>query len=263
MSAAGDSEEARLRAFWNARYNDFTLSESGWMGAGEELNRLLYACKTQALDRALSALGRRRGDGFSVLDAGCGQGFFARFYHETFPAARYVGIDISERAVLHLRDNGLSGEFHAADLAAWTHPGGLRFDVVQSLEVLHLILDDDTALRAIGNLAGQMAEGGALLVTAAMPESTIVRGDYLRYRSRRFWMDALTALNLRLVSSRPIYYWLPAGGPTNRYLRYAVSRLGTRATYALDRAAMAIRLPHSATSGPDCRMQLLTIQAAG
>lgn len=262
-SPAGHTDQTRLRAFWNARYNDFTLSESGWMGAGEDLNRLIYACKLQALGRALAALAWRRGDKFSVLDAGCGQGFFARFYHQAFPHAAYVGIDISERAIGHLRASSVSGEFHSADLATWTHPHGLKFDIIQSLEVLHLILDDDTVVRAIENLERQMTDCGLLLVTAAMPDDTVVRGDYLRYRSRRFWMDTLKSLNLRVLSSQPIYYWLPAGGPANRYLRFATTRLGVRALYALDRAAMALRVPQPRTSGPDCRMQLLTIQRAG
>ena len=33
MSKATDGD--RLREFWNTRYADFTLSESGWLGAGD------------------------------------------------------------------------------------------------------------------------------------------------------------------------------------------------------------------------------------
>jgi hypothetical protein len=32
------NDNHRLREFWNNRYREFTLSESGWMGAGEALN---------------------------------------------------------------------------------------------------------------------------------------------------------------------------------------------------------------------------------
>jgi SAM-dependent methyltransferase len=263
LNSIGSPDEARLRTFWNDRYNDFTLSESGWRGAGEDLNRLIYACKLQALGRSLAQLGRRRSDAFSVLDAGCGQGFFARFYEETFPNAAYVGIDISERAVGHLRTGGFRGEFHEGDATSWRHPLARTFDVVQSLEVLHLILDDDAFVNALGNLAAQTAAGGSMLVTAALPDSTETRGDYLRYRSRRFWSETLTSLDLQIVSSRPIYYWLPSGGPSNRYLRFVVTRLGTRAMYALDRAAMALHVPRSRRSGPDSRMHLLTIRRIG
>ena len=254
------AEAARLKTFWNSRYSDFSLSESGWKGAGEDLNHLIYSCKLQALERSLQALHLRPREIFTVLDAGCGQGFFPRFYNAAFPSASYVGIDISERAVEHLRASPLKGEFHVADLTTWRHPEGKKFDVVQSFEVLDMILDDDAFVRAIGNLARQMDDGGAMLVTAALLESAFMRGNYLRYRSAQFWMDTLKTFNLKVVSSRPMYYWLPAGGPTNRYLRFATTRLGVRVMYVLDRVAMALHLPRPRGCGPDCRMELLTIK---
>jgi SAM-dependent methyltransferase len=256
------SDQARLRAFWNARYAQFSLSESGWFGAGERLNERIYACKIQALGASLRALGRRPNESFSVLDAGCGQGYFARFYRSAFPAARYVGIDISERAVQHLQSVEPCAEFHVGDLAAWADPAGRRFDVVQSLEVLHLILDDDVFARAIGNLSALIADRGALLVTAALPERTEERAGYLRYRSYGLWSETLRACGLAIVESRPIYYWLPAGGPSNRYWRHLFTRLGVDALYFADRAALSIGLPHPRAIGLDCTMRLLTIRRA-
>ena len=253
------TEDVRLREFWNARYRSFSLSESGWLGAGDALNDRIYACKTAALQRSLNALGIG-GAPFSVLDAGCGQGYFPQFYGREYPAASYVGIDISERAIEHLRRTERGGEFHVADLATWRHPAGWRFDVIQSFEVLHLILDDRTFVEALSNLARQLRPAGALLVTAAMPVESLRRGDYLHYRSRACWLDALGSLRLRIVSSRPIYYWLPSGGPANKYLRYALARCGAGCLYAIDRAALALRVPQPRSAGIDCRMQLLTIQ---
>jgi len=256
------SDQARLRAFWNARYAHFSLSESGWFGAGERLNERIYACKIQALGASLRALGRRPRESFSVLDAGCGQGYFARFYGSTFPAARYVGIDISERAVQHLQRAEPAAEFHVGDLTTWADLTGRRFDIVQSLEVLHLILDDDIFAGAIRNLGALLADDGALLVTAALPERTVERAGYLRYRSYDMWMETLRACGLAMVESRPIYYWLPAGGPSNRYWRHLFGRLGVDALYFADRAALAIGLPHPRAIGLDCTMRLLTIRRA-
>lgn len=255
------ADNLRLRAFWDERYQRFSLSESGWLGAGEPLNDRIYACKTQALARSLAARGLASGASWSVLDAGCGQGYFARFYRRQHPSARYVGIDISERAVQHLRRT-TDAEFHVADLCDWTDPLHRTFDVVQSLEVLHLILDDDAVVRALANLSERLADGGALLVTAALPEKTLQPSDYLRYRSRGFWREALGSLRLRITAERPIYYWLPAGGPRNKYLRYALTRFGTGALYALDRAALALHLPQSSSAAIDCRMRLLTVERA-
>jgi SAM-dependent methyltransferase len=253
-------DEIRLRDFWNRRYSNFTLSESGWLGAGERLNERIYACKRQALRRALRSLGLTGDTSWSVLDAGCGQGHFARFYRQEYPGASYVGIDISERAVAYLRRSLEGAEFHVADLCRWDDPAARTFDVVQCLEVVHLILDDAVATRAITALARRLKPSGALLVTAALPDKTVQPGDYLRYRSRAFWTSAMTALGLRIVAERPMYYWLPSGGPANKYLRYAMTRLGPHALYAVDRAALALGVPRPPSVGIDSRMRLLTIR---
>ena len=257
---AASTDAFRLREFWNRRYSAFTLSESGWLGAGERLNVRIYACKRQALGRALASLGLTRADAFSVLDAGCGQGRFASIYREDYPRATYVGVDISDRAIAHLRASRPDVEFHAADLCDWRDPRQRTFDVVQSFEVLHLMLEAETTERAIAALGSKLSPRGALLVTAALPESDVHLSDYLCHRSQSFWGRALASHGLRIVASRPMYYWLPAGGPANRYLRYAFTRLGAGALYAVDRAALALGVPQPASAPLDCRMRLLTIQ---
>jgi SAM-dependent methyltransferase len=254
------ADPIRLRAFWDERYKQFSLSESGWLGAGEGLNDRLYTCKTQALTRSLAASAISDRDEWSVLDAGCGQGYFARFYRCTFPAAAYVGIDISERAVRHLRQTVAGAEFHVADLCEWADPRARRFDVVQSFDVLHLILDDDAWVRALASLSARLADRGVLLVTAALPERTLQPSDYLRYRSRGLWRQTLASLKLRITGERQMYFWLPAGGPRNKYARYALTQLGAGALYAIDRAAVALHVPQSSSTAIDSRVRLLTIE---
>jgi SAM-dependent methyltransferase len=253
-------DSTRLREFWNSRYTRFTLSESGWAGAGEGLNDRLYACKDQALRRAIADTGLAAAGGWSVLDAGCGQGHFARFYRSAFPGASYVGLDISDRAVAFLQRAIPGAEFHVADLCEWRDPRDRTFDIVQSFEVLHLILDDDQLRRALANLSRLTATNGAMLVTAALPEETCERSGYLRYRSRAFWQHMIASIGLRVERERPMYYWLPAGGPSNKYMRYGLTRLGTGTLFALDRAAHALRLPQPASVGMDSRMKLLTLR---
>ena len=259
MNTSPSDERSRLEAFWNSRYVDFRLSESGWAGAGEPLNRRLYDCKTQALTAALAEARPGGAGDLAILDAGCGQGYFARFYQERHPSATYVGLDISVRAVAHLRETMPHGEFHVADLCAWHDPVGRRFDIVQAFEVLHLILDDALMMTAFANLALHVKPGGHLLVTAVRPPETLQPTPYVRYRSRAWWDDLIARLGLRVVSARPMYYWLPNGGPSGRVSRYAFNRMGTTAMYVADRVAGALRLPQSAAWSADCRMHLLTI----
>ena len=66
----------------------------------------------------------------------------------------------------------------------------------------------------------------------------------------------LQSLGLRIVREAPMYYWLPSGGPTQKYLRYAMTRLGPDALYAIDRAAFYLRAPQpprwASTAGCGC-----------
>jgi SAM-dependent methyltransferase len=254
------TDQDRLRDFWNTRYGQFTLSESGWMGAGEQLNELLYRCKVAALRAALVAAGRSAGARFSALDAGCGQGYFARFYRDEYPSATYVGVDISDRVIDHLRAALPGAEFYRADLSQWSDPAGRSFDVVQCVDVLQMILDDRLASDVLARLSSLVAPGGSLLITAPQPDATLDRNGYLRYRSRSFWHRQMAASGFRLVSARPIYYWLPSGGPANRYLRYAMKRLGPRALYLIDRVALAAGVPRPPSAGIECHSQLLVLQ---
>ena len=125
-----------------------------------------------------------------------------------------------------------------------------------------MILDDEVFVKAIGNLSARLADGGSMLITAAMIEKTFLRDDYLRYRSKQLWLETLRSFDLEVVSSRPMYYWLPAGGPANRYLQFGMNQLGVWPLYALDRAALALRLPQPGSMGPDSRMRLLTVRHA-
>ena len=114
--AAAAAEHAR--EFWDRRYQDFSLSESGWMGAGERYNWYLYKCKRQALMRALAQLGLNKTSPLNVLDAGCGQGFFAGVWQHDFPNATYTGVDICEKVVAHLGDKFPRGQFFAGGMTA-------------------------------------------------------------------------------------------------------------------------------------------------
>jgi len=136
------SELSRLQQFWTERYRDGSLSESGWLGAGELHNTLVYRCKAQALRGALRDCGVDRATSFSVLDAGCGQGFFADVYERDYPRCAYTGVDLAAAALEQVRGRHPRFHFHVADISSWR---GLRdepFDIVQSFEVLHLFLDD-------------------------------------------------------------------------------------------------------------------------
>jgi SAM-dependent methyltransferase len=254
--AAAAAEHAR--EFWGKRYKEFSLSESGWMGAGERYNEYLYECKRQALVRTLAQIGLNKNSSLNVLDAGCGQGFFAGVWQNNFPNANYTGVDICEKVVAHLQNKFPLGEFFAGDLAAWHHPQEKKFDLIYSFEVLHLLLSDAAVESAVYNLSAQLTPSGYLLLTATMPEETIEPNEYIRHQGREFWEGVFRMVGLELVAEKRMYYWLPDGGPKNRLASKILRLPRPGLLYALDRCAHWLELPQVFGSW-DSRMKLLVL----
>ena len=252
---------ARLRNFWNERYQAFSLSESGWSGAGDTFNEYVYRCKSAAVARALEYYGYTPASTFAVLDAGCGQGYFADFYAERHPKARYAGVDLSHRVVEHLRTTRPGIDVHEADLSSWSPEPLCRFDIIQCLEVLHLILDDAVVQRAFVNFARLAKAGGLVFVTVRPGEDDSSAGGYLRFRPEsqmRAWWVAAGLVEQHRV---PMYYWMPDQGPRWRATQPLFFRMSPAAIFAMDRLALALRLPRVAT-GPDSRTELVVLTPA-
>src|SRR5437879_2894681 len=97
---ATDQQEAhRLRMFWDARYHDFSLRESGIKSLTPQYSELLYHCKKGAYFKALALGGVDASRSVRILDGGCGQGFFASVARQVFQSLTYTGVDISEKAI--------------------------------------------------------------------------------------------------------------------------------------------------------------------
>lgn len=102
------------------------------------------------------------GDHRRFLDFGCGTGEFAG----EFPAARYVGIDIS-RDYLHFAGRHRPGRYLASSGAALALADA-SFDAALVLGVLHH-LPDATARAAMGELARVLRPGAVVLVMEDVP----------------------------------------------------------------------------------------------
>jgi len=234
-----DSPRDVLRRYWNDRYATYSLDESSCIGAGEHFNRLLYQVKERAIRKALRSAGIVPTRSFSVLDAGCGPASFAGFYHREFPLATYTGIDISTRAIERAKTTLPGDQFYADDIVTWRHPAGSRFDVVQAVELLQLLVDDEAFDQAFSNLSAHMRDTGVIVVPLAFSDRPS-RNTSQRFRSRAYF-DALMR-RLRLVVTKEIrmYYWLIDGGPESRLLRAVFARTGLWSMYAADRLLMAL-----------------------
>jgi acetyltransferase-like isoleucine patch superfamily enzyme/SAM-dependent methyltransferase len=95
--------------------------------------------------------------GKSVLDLGCGYGFFLDLVRHR-SAAEVAGIEIAQRAAAHARDALYLADIHASldDL-----PAGRTFDLITCFEVIEHIRDPLPFLRAAFR---RLAPGGVLVV---------------------------------------------------------------------------------------------------
>src|SRR5262249_53734106 len=152
-------------------------------------NGYIYECKRQALRRALRRIGVDRNSALHVLDAGCGQGYFAGVWEADYPKAIYTGVDISEKAVAYIQLKYPRYQFFVGDLTVWRNPGHACFDLIHAFHVLLMFVSDLTVERAVRNLASQLKPGGHLLLTAAMPERSVDPTGYTRHPSRAFWQE--------------------------------------------------------------------------
>lgn len=251
----------RLREHWDARYATFSLDESGCLGAGAGLSRMIYRAKEAALRKGLSAAGVTPDRRFRLLDMACGFGYFAGFYRTHFPLASYTGVDLSARAIARAQETMPQVEFFAADAVTWRHPAGARFEVIQAIDVLQLLVDDAAFDGAVSTLAAHLAPDGVLLIPLAFSDAPSHTSHH-RIRSRAYFDRLIDRLGLEVTGEVPVYYWLVDGGPTNRLARAVFARTGSRSLYLVDRLALTFGLENRHPDQVLSRARLLMIRFA-
>src|SRR5205823_4921011 len=123
-------------------------------------NLACYTLRREVLERALTGAGISL-EGRTVLDVGCGTGFFTRYYVER--GARVTGLDIAAVSIERLRERFPQARFILSDVSEAALAE--RFDIVNAFDVLYHITDDQRWEAALRNLAEAVAPGGVLLVT--------------------------------------------------------------------------------------------------
>lgn len=255
------NEAERLKTFWDRRYADFTLAESGIKTLSPAYSRLLYRCKKNAYLKATSRAGFTASQAPAILDGGCGQGFFAGVVEAEFPRASYTGLDISEKAIAFLRPRFPRYTWMQCDMGQAGLSLGQAFDLAQSIEVLHLLIDDRHQAEAIANIAAHLKPGGTLILTDTLPPERYAANEYIVFRPLEYYRQLLKRLNVAITAVFPMYYCIPDMGPGTPRIRARLRRVPPRLMYLFDRAALALRLPQWGASH-DSRMKMLLCRKA-
>jgi SAM-dependent methyltransferase len=259
VSARDDQEAQRLRTFWDSRYKDFSLRESGIKSLTPRYSELLYRCKQKAYCKALNVARIDLSKPVRILDGGCGQGFFASVAHQVFQSPMYTGVDISVKAISFLQP--LYPEFNwiCADLCERAGLPDEKFDIAQSIEVLHLILDDRNHSEAIRNMVSTLVPNGILIITDTLPQRNDRVNEYIVFRPFPYYQNLFNELGLRVLDVCPMYYWLPDMGMTSAHLKRWFRALTPYLIYCLDRLLLRLKIPQVRQSH-DSKMKMIICQ---
>ncbi len=147
------------------------------------LNRQFYAAVSQEFDRTRQSLPTgmtdlaerlRLAQTLRLLDAGCGNGRFARALAQVGASAAYLGIDADDHlralAAEQVQDlPGIDAAFRAVDLAEPGWPAQVAdaapFDAIVCLAVLHHFPSHALRQRIVADLAGLLAPQGQLALS--------------------------------------------------------------------------------------------------
>lgn len=113
--------------------------------------------------------------GGTLLDIGCGKGYFANQLSKTGLFPFVVGVDISENAIKQAKKLFLNNKilsFQVQELPA-INIENKQFDVVVALEVIYYLPEGDKRQEAIKNIFNLVKDGGFGLISVELVEKHI------------------------------------------------------------------------------------------
>jgi trans-aconitate methyltransferase len=149
-------------------------------GQSHELTNLSYQLVAKTLQRAVTELTAQGQRDLSILDIGCGLGYFTGFIKHLIPQAFVCGIDIAASALAKAARIAPDCVFEVADLKApsLSVAAGRSFHIAVALDSLYYFRDDEIG-QVLRNIVAVLAQDGFLLVGYHLPEQMSF-GRYIR-----------------------------------------------------------------------------------
>lgn len=150
------------------------LNRQFYAAVGHEFDRTRQSLPTGMVQLAARLGGAQRGNMRRILDAGCGNGRFARALAQVGVAATYLGVDADARLLTLAAEQaqnlpGVATTWRRIDLAgsAWVAAvdSAGPFDAVVCLAVLHHFPGRDLRQRLVADLASLLAPSGLLALS--------------------------------------------------------------------------------------------------
>jgi SAM-dependent methyltransferase len=201
---AFDGEYASPDKYWEQRLGrTFDLTDAGYGLLGAQFNLVLYAARLRSLERGLRATGSSI-EGQSVLDVGCGTGFYTDVCLRS-GAAFYTGIDITDISVTRLKGRYPAFRFIRADVGSEAFELKDQFDLIIAGDVLFHIVDDTRFENAIRNISRCLRPGGRLALSDVLSIDTIQSEAHCRFRALKIYKQALAKNLIAVERVEPIF----------------------------------------------------------
>lgn len=166
----GEDSDYRAEAYWaqrHARYG-FDLRGVGHNGLSAADNERMYRQARETFLAACRAEGIRPPN-CSVLDIGCGTGFYAEVMRDE-GVTRYTGVDIADTLLPDLRRRFDSYTFRKLDVSVEPIEG--EYDLVIMIDVTQHITSDAKFAFAMRNVREHLAADGVFVVTSWLRPKT-------------------------------------------------------------------------------------------
>lgn len=245
MSAVPRPNDFVPSTYWGGRLHERSpLEATGTRPFCARYQQYLYRLKEAAIMRVLRPV-RARVRGASVLNVGCGWGYFEPFFAR-LGAAEVAGADFVASAIEQLKARRPEFEYHCADLTGEL-PESLRerrFDLVTALDVLYHIVDDAAFERALANLCTLCRPGGLFLWTDAPYRRNDPTQPHCRYRDLGAYRRVFERHGVEPMRSAPMYHlydqyaWYSEGAARHPRVWYSLM-------YTFDRAMAPLGLRRS------------------
>ena len=212
--------EFNTTEYWERRLTEkFDLTGVGFRRKSVAYNKWVYKVRTTLLD---SILGEKHWpvEGKSVLDVGCGTGFFIDYWL-TRKAEPVTGIDIAEISVNRLKEGFPQARFFLADLSDPTLQLEGGYEYVSVFDVLFHIIDDCKFENVALNLARICQPGCKIFITDLFGKNTFAGVTHCRNRSRTIYKDVFSRHGFKLIAMKPLFFTLlPPSGFSNPIIRW-------------------------------------------
>ncbi len=217
-------DNQKQRVYWNQRLcSHWGPQGVGSVPYGRQFNLWRYRVRARVFRKLVERLGLQL-DELTVLDAGCGTGFYLDQW-QALGVKSLSGLDISDWAVAQLADTYPKSTFYRADISAFGSPlPAGAFDLVSAFDVLPHIVDDDAYMCALKNLHNTLRTGGYLLYSDCFFHGPDKQWeDYWKGRSLPAVSAAMEAVGFEMVDRVPLSVLMTA--PTDTCRRELYERI--------------------------------------